>query len=121
MSSPPLFENLLPCAISEHGPDTPRRAKDVESLGEAIVVNKTRVNGEDAHEEDEIAPVEEGIPDLASGRQRGRRSASSEPGSGERDSSTNKNSHSKARRPRTEGPHDEADIKATQIARAHTP
>lgn len=77
-SNPPLSVNLLPRAISEHGPDAPRRAEDVESLGEAVVVNEARVNGEDAHEEDEIAPVEEGVPDLASGRQRGL-SVSSEP------------------------------------------
>lgn len=70
MSDPPLSVNLLPCAISEHGLDTPRRAKDVESLGEAVVINHPRVNGEDAHEEDEIAPVEEGVPDLASEKQR---------------------------------------------------
>lgn len=73
--------NLPPCAISEHGSDTPRRAEDVESLGEAVVVNEARVNGEDAHEEDEVAPLEEGVPDLASGRQRGL-SASSEPARG---------------------------------------
>lgn len=68
MSNPSLSVNLLPCAISEHGLDTPRRAEDVESLGEAVVVNQTRVNGEDSHEQDEIAPVEESVPDLASGR-----------------------------------------------------
>lgn len=59
--------NLLPRAISKHGPDAPRRAEDVEGLGEAVVVNEARVNGEDAHEEDEIAPVEEGVPDLPRG------------------------------------------------------
>ena len=73
--------HLLPCAVSKHGPDAPRRAKDVESLGEAVVVNEARVNGEDAHEEDEIAPVEEGVPDLWRG-QRGQRSVSSDPDPG---------------------------------------
>ena len=62
--------NLLPCAISEHGLDAPRRTEDVERLGEAVVVNQARVDGEDAHEEDEVAPVEEGVPNLAPGRQR---------------------------------------------------
>lgn len=40
---------LLPGAISEHGPDTPGRAEDVERLGEAVVVNEARVDGEDPH------------------------------------------------------------------------
>lgn len=70
MSEPSLSVNLLPRAISEHGLDAPRRAKDVERLGEAVVVNHPRVNREDAHEQDEIAPVEEGVPDLASEKQR---------------------------------------------------
>lgn len=74
--------NLLPRAISEHGSDTPRRTKDVERLGEAVVVNQARVDGEDAHKEDQIAPVEEGVPNLASGRQRGRLSEGSEPDPG---------------------------------------
>lgn len=58
---------LLPGAISEHGPDTPGRAEDVERLGKAVVVNKARVDGEDPHEQDQIASMEEGVPDLASG------------------------------------------------------
>jgi hypothetical protein len=41
--------NLPPCAIPEHGPDTPRRTKDVKRLGEAIIVDQARVDGEDAH------------------------------------------------------------------------
>lgn len=45
--------------------DAPRRAEDVERLGEAVVVDQARVDGEDAQEEDEVASVEEGVPDLA--------------------------------------------------------
>lgn len=71
--------NLLPRAISEHGLDAPGRAKDVESLGEAVVVNEARVNGEDAHEEDKVAPMEEGVPDLAWETQK-QLSGGSEPG-----------------------------------------
>lgn len=41
---------LLPRAISEHGPNAPGRAEDVERLGEAVVVDQARVDGEDAHE-----------------------------------------------------------------------
>lgn len=62
-----LSVNLLPRAISEHGSDTPRRAEDVERLGEAVVVNQARVDGEDAHKENQIASMEEGVPDLPQG------------------------------------------------------
>lgn len=83
MSDPALSINLLPRAISEHGLDTPRRAEDVERLGEAVVVNQARVNGEDTHEQDEIAPIEESVPDLASERHGEWPSASSDPDPGE--------------------------------------
>lgn len=56
----------IPRAIPEHGLDTPRRAEDVERLGEAVVVNQARVDGEGAHKEDQVATMEEGVPDLAS-------------------------------------------------------
>ena len=65
-----LCPNLPPCAISEHGLDTPGRAEDVQRLGEAVVVDQARVDGEDAHEKDEVAPMEEGVPNLAPGSQR---------------------------------------------------
>ena len=65
-----LCPNLPPRAISEHGLDTPGRAKDVQRLGEAVVIDQARVDGEDAHEEDEVAPMEEGVPNLAPRRQR---------------------------------------------------
>jgi hypothetical protein len=38
--------------------------KDVHGLGEDVVVDEPGVDGEDAHERDEVAPVEEVIPDL---------------------------------------------------------
>lgn len=66
-SNPPLSVNLPPCAISEHWSDTPRRAEDIERLGEAVIVNQARVDGEDAHKENQIASMEEGVPDLAQG------------------------------------------------------
>ena len=65
-----LCPNLPPCAISEHRLDTPGRAEDVQRLGEAVVIDQARVDGEDAHEEDEVAPMEEGVPNLAPERQK---------------------------------------------------
>ncbi len=38
--------------------------KDIHGLGEDVVVDEPGVDGEDAHESDEVAPVEEVIPDL---------------------------------------------------------
>lgn len=34
----------------EHGPDAPARAKQVEGLGEAVVVDDAGVDREDAHQ-----------------------------------------------------------------------
>lgn len=62
-----LCPNLLPGAVPEHGLDAPGRAEDVERLGEAVIVDQARVDGEDAHKEDEVAAVEEGVPDLGPG------------------------------------------------------
>ena len=39
----------------EHGPDAPARAEDVEGLGEAVVVDDARIDGEQAHQEDDVA------------------------------------------------------------------
>jgi hypothetical protein len=38
--------------------------KDVHRLGEDVVVDEPGVDGEDPHERDEVATVEEVIPDL---------------------------------------------------------
>lgn len=65
-----LCPNLPPRAISEHGLDTPGGAEDVQRLGEAVIIDQARIDGEDAHEKDEVAPMEEGVPNLAPGRQR---------------------------------------------------
>lgn len=63
-STPRQAINLLPCAIPEHRLDAPRGPKDVKRLGEAVIVDQAGVDGEDAHEQDQVAPVEEGVPDL---------------------------------------------------------
>lgn len=42
----------------------PGRAKDIERFGEAVIVDKAGVHGEYAHEQDQVAPTEEGVPDL---------------------------------------------------------
>lgn len=57
--------NLLPRAVSEHRLDAPRGAKDVKRFGEAVVVDQAGIDGEDAHEQNQVAPIEEGVPDLA--------------------------------------------------------
>lgn len=53
-----------PLLIGEHGLDAPSGAKDVERLGETVVVNQAGVDGEKAHHEDDVAPAEERGPDL---------------------------------------------------------
>lgn len=60
----PTFSHLLPSAIFKHGNDVPGRAKDIERFGEAVIVDKAGVHGEYAHEQDQVAPTEEGVPDL---------------------------------------------------------
>lgn len=40
---------------AKHGSDAPSRAKHVEWLGEAVVVNDTGVDGEDPHQQDDVA------------------------------------------------------------------
>lgn len=42
----------------------PRGAKDVETLGEGVVVQYPRVDGEGPHQEDYVATTEEGLEDL---------------------------------------------------------
>lgn len=60
----PDIKYSLPHVSSEHGFHTPPRAKDVDGLGEAVVVYQARVDGEQAHHEDDVTPLEECVPDL---------------------------------------------------------
>lgn len=60
----PTFSHLLPSIIFKHGDDMPRRAKDVERFGEAVIVDEASIYGEYAHEQDQVTPAEEGVPDL---------------------------------------------------------
>lgn len=60
----PTFSHLLPSAIFKHGNDVPGRAKDIERFGEAVIVDEAGVHGEYAHEQDQVAPAEKGVPDL---------------------------------------------------------
>jgi hypothetical protein len=46
-----------------HG-DAPRRAEDVDRLGEDVVVDEARVDAEQGHEEDDVAAAEEDLHDL---------------------------------------------------------
>lgn len=42
----------------------PGRTEEVEWFGEAVIVDEASVHGEYAHEQDQVAPTEKGIPDL---------------------------------------------------------
>lgn len=42
----------------------PGRTKEVEWFGEAVIVDEASVHGEYAHEQDQVAPAEKGVPDL---------------------------------------------------------
>lgn len=42
----------------------PGRTKEVECFGEAVIVDEASVHGEYAHEQDQVAPAEKGVPDL---------------------------------------------------------
>ena len=54
----------LPHASLEHGVDAPARSEQVEGLGEAVVVDEAGVDGEHAHQQDDVAALKEGVPDL---------------------------------------------------------
>ena len=43
---------------------SPRRSEDVDGFGEDIVVDETRVDGEESHEKDDISSSEEDCPDF---------------------------------------------------------
>lgn len=55
---------LLPHLCCEHGFHTPSRAKDVQGLGETVVIYEASVDGEQAHHQDDVSPLKERIPDL---------------------------------------------------------
>lgn len=59
-----IVYHLRPSTIVVHWADTPGRSKYVERFGEAIVVNKASVNGEDTHEKDQVASTEKDVPYL---------------------------------------------------------
>lgn len=48
----------------EHGFDAPWRAKEVEGFGEAVIINETSVDGEKAHQQDDVAPAHQHGHDL---------------------------------------------------------
>jgi hypothetical protein len=50
--------------IPNTGGERKKLPEDVHGLGEYVVVDEPGVDGEDAHERDEVATVEEVIPDL---------------------------------------------------------
>lgn len=47
---------VAPHSRIEHRPDAPARAKQIEGLRETVVVNDARVNREDSHKQDDVAP-----------------------------------------------------------------
>lgn len=57
-------DDSRPLLICEHSLDAPARTKDVERLGETIVVNQSGVNGKEPHHQDDVTPVEKGHPYL---------------------------------------------------------
>lgn len=48
----------------EHGSDAPRGSKDVEGLGEAVVVDEASVYGEEAHQEYNVASIHQHVNQL---------------------------------------------------------
>lgn len=56
---------VLPRSVRiEHGPHTPGRAKNVEGLGEAVIVNQSGIYGEQSHEQDDVASPDQDIYNL---------------------------------------------------------
>lgn len=49
---------------TEHGLHVPCRTKDVKGLWETVIVYQAGVDGEQAHQQDDITPFEERVPDL---------------------------------------------------------
>lgn len=59
-----LFLYLRPVAFCEHGTDTPGRAKHIERLREAIVIDQAGVNRKSAHQEDDVPATENHVEQL---------------------------------------------------------
>lgn len=58
------IDNIRPLLICEHGLNAPPRAKYIEGLGEAVVVNEPRVDREKPHHQDDVTSVEKHQPYL---------------------------------------------------------
>ena len=56
----------------KHWPDAPARAEHVEGLGEAVVVNDARVDREDSHQQDYVAPCKHHAEHLPQSRRKTR-------------------------------------------------
>ena len=63
-----VFVSLRPDSVLKHGLDVPCRVEGAEATAEALVVDGPRVDGEQAHEQDEVAPSEHHLPDLDRGK-----------------------------------------------------
>lgn len=57
-------DDSRPLLICEHSLDAPARTKDVERLGETVVVNQSGVDGKEPHHQDDVTSVEKGHPYL---------------------------------------------------------
>ena len=58
---------------AEHGPHAPPGAEHVQGLGEAVVVDDARVDGEQPHQQDDVAAGEHHVEYLQRGAARGRK------------------------------------------------
>jgi len=58
------IDHSRPLLICEHSLNTPARAKYVERLREAVIVNQPGVDREKAHHKDDVTPVEKRRPYL---------------------------------------------------------
>ena len=71
--SSPLLPHLLSLPSSSKGRTVgvgciPGASKDIKRLGEHIVVDETRVDGEETHQEHNVAAIEDGHKHLEGGR-----------------------------------------------------
>lgn len=65
----------LPRSVVEHGSDAPPRAEHVQRFRETVVIDEPGVHWENAHHQDDVAPLEKHVPDLKT-QKRGRHEAS---------------------------------------------
>lgn len=52
---------------AKHGPDAPAGAKHVEGLGETVIVDDPSVDGEDAHQQDDVTTSKHHVEHLRRG------------------------------------------------------